>query len=163
MMPSPTSVVRPEPHAHKPLSCLVPRTPPALHVVLCSSFGDFVAVSEVVDVSTAELLKIEVSDGIIAAGFEPEALEILRAKKGGKYIVLQADRDYEPDLEEQRTVFGTSFRQCRESSTAHPAKTPTPLSLPILLILYISIFPPQPTLAATTLLRIPWPNPHQTQ
>ena len=55
---------------------------------LCS-FGDFVAVSEVVDLSTAQLLKIEVSDGIIAPGFEPEALEILKAKKGGKYILLQ--------------------------------------------------------------------------
>jgi len=79
---------------------------------LCS-FGDFVAISEVVDLSTAELLKIEVSDGIIAAGYEPEALEILRAKKGGSYIVLQADPAYDPPLEEQRTVFGTSFRQSR--------------------------------------------------
>jgi len=79
---------------------------------LCS-FGDFVAISEVVDLSTAELLKIEVSDGIIAAGYEPEALEILKAKKGGKYIVLQADPAYEPPLEEQRTIFGTSFRQSR--------------------------------------------------
>ncbi len=79
---------------------------------LCS-FGDFVAISEVVDVSTAQLLKIEVSDGIIAAGYEPEALEILRAKKGGKYIVLQADPAFEPDADEQRTVFGTSFRQAR--------------------------------------------------
>jgi len=79
---------------------------------LCS-FGDFVAISEVVDLSTAELLKIEVSDGIIAAGYEPAALEILKAKKGGKYIVLQADPAYEPPLEEQRTIFGTSFRQNR--------------------------------------------------
>jgi len=83
---------------------------------LCS-FGDFVAISEVVDVSTAELLKIEVSDGIIAAGFEPEALEILKAKKGGKYIVLQADPAFEPALEEQRTIFGTSFRQSRAAET----------------------------------------------
>lgn len=79
-----------------------------------SSFGDFVAISEVVDLSTAELLKIEVSDGIIAAGYEPEALAILKAKKGGKYIVLQADPSFEPPLEEQRTIFGTSFRQSRE-------------------------------------------------
>ena len=56
---------------------------------LCS-FGDFVAISCKVDVSTANLLKIEVSDGIIAPDFEPEALAILQAKKGGKYIVLQA-------------------------------------------------------------------------
>ena len=79
---------------------------------LCS-FGDFVALSQVVDVPTANLLKIEVSDGIIAPGFEPEALEILRAKKGGKYIVLQADSSCEPSAEEERTVWGTTFRQSR--------------------------------------------------
>jgi phosphoribosylaminoimidazolecarboxamide formyltransferase/IMP cyclohydrolase len=79
---------------------------------LCS-FGDFVAVSDQVDLSTANLLKIEVSDGIIAPGYAPEALEILRAKKGGKYIVLQADPAFDPPLEEQRTVFGASFRQNR--------------------------------------------------
>lgn len=54
-----------------------------------SSFGDFIAISGVVDVATAKLIKREVSDGIIARGFEPEALEILKAKKGGKYLVLQ--------------------------------------------------------------------------
>jgi len=79
---------------------------------LCS-FGDFVAVSEVVDVSTAMLLKIEVSDGIIAAGYEPEALAILKAKKGGKYIVLQADPAFEPPEMEERTVFGAKFKQRR--------------------------------------------------
>jgi len=87
---------------------------------LCS-FGDFVAISEVVDVSTAQLLKIEVSDGIIAAGFEPEALEILKAKKGGKYIVLQAEKDFEPPLEEVRTIFGTSFRQTRAAEAVGSA------------------------------------------
>ena len=79
---------------------------------LCS-FGDFIAISGVVDMSTANLIKIEVSDGIIAGGFEPGALEILKAKKGGKYIVLQADPSYEPPLEEERVVFGTTFRQTR--------------------------------------------------
>jgi len=79
---------------------------------LCS-FGDFVAVSEVVDVSTAQLLKIEVSDGIIAAGYEPEALAILKAKKGGKYIVLQADPAFEAPEMEERTVFGAKFKQRR--------------------------------------------------
>merc|ERR1711972_1249550 len=64
------------------------------------SFGDFVAVSHKVDVATADILKIEVSDGIIAPGFEPEALEILKAKKGGKFIVLQADIDFAfPEME----------------------------------------------------------------
>ena len=51
------------------------------------------------------------SDGIIAGGYEPAALDILRAKKGGKYIVLQADVNYEPPLDEERTIFGTTFRQ----------------------------------------------------
>lgn len=79
---------------------------------LCS-FGDFVAVSEVVDLSTAQLLKIEVSDGIIAPGFEPEALEILKAKKGGKYIVLQADAAFDPPAMEERTIFGAKLKQGR--------------------------------------------------
>ena len=79
---------------------------------LCS-FGDFVAVSCEVDLSTAQLLKIEVSDGIIAPSYAPEALEILKAKKGGKYIVLQADANYEPPAEEQRVVYGTDMRQAR--------------------------------------------------
>merc|ERR1719327_2356758 len=77
---------------------------------LCS-FGDFVAVSEVVDLSTAQLLKIEVSDGIIAPGFEPEALEILKAKKGGKFIVLQADNDFAFPEMEYRMVGGLGFMQ----------------------------------------------------
>merc|ERR1712072_12995 len=64
------------------------------------SFGDFVAISHEVDVATANILKIEVSDGIIAPGFEPEAEEILKAKKGGKFIVLQADEDFVfPEME----------------------------------------------------------------
>mmetsp|Transcript_144520 Transcript_144520/g.366828 ORF Transcript_144520/g.366828 Transcript_144520/m.366828 type:complete len:613 (-) Transcript_144520:22-1860(-) len=79
------------------------------------SFGDFVAVSHEVDVATASILKIEVSDGIIAPGFEPEALEILKAKKGGKFIVLQADNDFVfPDME-YRMVGGIGFMQKRNS------------------------------------------------
>jgi len=87
---------------------------------LCS-FGDFVAISGVVDLSTANLLKIEVSDGIIAGGYEPAALEILRAKKGGKYIVLQADPNYEPPADEERTIFGTVFRQRRAAEAVGPS------------------------------------------
>jgi len=87
---------------------------------LCS-FGDFVAIAGVVDVSTANLLKIEVSDGIIAGGYDPAALEILRAKKGGKYIVLQADPAYEPPLDEERTIFGTVFRQRRAAEAVTAA------------------------------------------
>merc|ERR1719436_1505988 len=79
------------------------------------SFGDFVAISHEVDVATASILKIEVSDGIIAPGFEPEALEILKAKKGGKFIVLKADGDFAfPDME-YRMVGGLGFMQKRNS------------------------------------------------
>merc|ERR1711972_447504 len=79
------------------------------------SFGDFVAVSHEVDVATASILKIEVSDGIIAPAFEPEALEILKAKKGGKFIVLRADNDFVfPDMG-YRMVGGLGFMQKRNS------------------------------------------------
>lgn len=77
------------------------------------SFGDFAAVSEVVDEATAKVLKSEVSDGIIAPGFEPAALEILRKKKRGGYIVLEADPDFVPPEMEYREVFGMSFAQRR--------------------------------------------------
>merc|ERR1711972_753404 len=77
------------------------------------SFGDFVAVSHEVDVATASILKIEVSDGIIAPGFEPEALEILKAKKGGKFIVLKADASFSPPDMEYRMVGGMGFMQKR--------------------------------------------------
>merc|ERR1711976_955463 len=77
------------------------------------SFGDFVAVSHKVDVETANILKIEVSDGIIAPGFEPEAEEILKAKKGGKFIVLKADSAFEPPEMEYRMCGGLGFMQKR--------------------------------------------------
>merc|ERR1719464_1033948 len=77
------------------------------------SFGDFVAISHEVDVATASILKIEVSDGIIAPGFEPEALEILKAKKGGKFIVLKADAEFNPPDMEYRMVGGVGFMQKR--------------------------------------------------
>lgn len=79
---------------------------------LCS-FGDFAALSDVVDEQTAMFLKTEVSDGIIAPGFEPAALEILKAKKGGKYIVLQADPDFSPPDIESREIYGVKFSQKR--------------------------------------------------
>merc|ERR1712061_361768 len=77
------------------------------------SFGDFVAISHKVDVATASILKIEVSDGIIAPGFEPEAEEILKAKKGGKFIVLKADDAFEPPDMEYRMCGGLGFMQKR--------------------------------------------------
>jgi phosphoribosylaminoimidazolecarboxamide formyltransferase/IMP cyclohydrolase len=77
------------------------------------SFGDFAAISEVVDEATALFLKTEVSDGIIARGFEPKALEILKAKKNGAFIVLEADPNFNPTDIEYREVFGVCFAQRR--------------------------------------------------
>lgn len=78
-----------------------------------SSFGDFAAFSDPVDRATALVLKAEVSDGLIAPGFEPGVLEILTAKKGGKYIVLEADPAYTPPEMELKEVFGVAFQQRR--------------------------------------------------
>merc|ERR1711904_221311 len=75
------------------------------------SFGDFVAISHEVDLATANILKIEVSDGIIAPSFNAEALEVLKAKKSGKFIVLEADKNFEPPQNEYRTIFGAGFMQ----------------------------------------------------
>eukprot|EP00639_Heterosigma_akashiwo_P000183 CAMPEP_0194581970 /NCGR_PEP_ID=MMETSP0292-20121207/15278_1 /TAXON_ID=39354 /ORGANISM="Heterosigma akashiwo, Strain CCMP2393" /LENGTH=609 /DNA_ID=CAMNT_0039435937 /DNA_START=88 /DNA_END=1917 /DNA_ORIENTATION=+ len=80
-----------------------------------SSFGDFVAVSDVVDEATALVLKREVSDGIIAPGYEPAALEILRRKKGGKFIVLEGDPAYVAPAQEYREVLGVGFMQTRNA------------------------------------------------
>ena len=76
-----------------------------------SSFGDFIALSDVCDVCTAQLIKREVSDGVIAPGYEPEALEILKAKKKGGYNVIQIDPSYEPAPLERKQVFGITFEQ----------------------------------------------------
>ena len=78
-----------------------------------SSFGDFAALSDPVDEATAQVFKSEVSDGVIAPGYEPAALEILKSKKGGNYIVLQADPDFEPPEVEYKEVFGVAFSQQR--------------------------------------------------
>lgn len=76
-----------------------------------SSYGDWAALSDTVDVATARLLRREVSDGVIAPGYRPEALEILKQKKGGAYPVLQIDPDYRPRDTERREVFGLTFEQ----------------------------------------------------
>ena len=78
-----------------------------------SSFGDFISLSDVCDVDTANLIKREVSDGIIAPGYEPEALEILAAKKKGNYCVIKIDPDYIPAPIERKDVFGVTFEQGR--------------------------------------------------
>jgi len=77
------------------------------------SFGDFVAVSHEVDLATAMILKIEVSDGIIAPSFQEEALKVLQAKKGGKFIVLKADADFVPPEMEYRMCGGLGYMQKR--------------------------------------------------
>ena len=78
-----------------------------------SSFGDFISLSDVCDVATAKLIKREVSDGVIAPGYEPEALEILKAKKNGNYNVIEIDPDYVPAPLEHKEVFGITFEQGR--------------------------------------------------
>uniref|UniRef100_A0A3P8ZCD4 Bifunctional purine biosynthesis protein ATIC n=1 Tax=Esox lucius TaxID=8010 RepID=A0A3P8ZCD4_ESOLU len=81
-----------------------------------SSFGDFIAVSDVCDVATAKIISREVSDGIIAPGYEEEALRILSKKKGGNYCVLQMDPAYEPDESEVRVLFGLHLKQKRNGA-----------------------------------------------
>lgn len=78
-----------------------------------SSFGDFISLSDTCDVCTAKLVKREVSDGIIAPDYEPEALEILKQKKKGNYCVLKIDRNYKPAPLEKKQVFGITFEQGR--------------------------------------------------
>ena len=78
-----------------------------------SSFGDFIALSDVCDVATANIIKREVSDGIIAPGYEPEALEILKGKKRGLYNIIEIDPNYTPNPIEHKEVFGITFEQGR--------------------------------------------------
>jgi phosphoribosylaminoimidazolecarboxamide formyltransferase/IMP cyclohydrolase len=93
-----------------------------------SSFGDFSALSDKVDAQTAAFLKIEVSDGIIAPDYDPEALEILKKKKGGAFIILKADPSYTPPEMEYREVYGVCFAQKRNDvqlTKAHLANVVT--------------------------------------
>ena len=78
-----------------------------------SSFGDFIALSDVCDVATARLINREVSDGVIAPGYEPEALAILQAKRKGTYCVIQMDPSYRPAPVERKMVYGITFEQGR--------------------------------------------------
>lgn len=93
-----------------PLACAYARARGADRM---SSFGDFIALSDVCDVDTARLIKREVSDGVIAPGYEPEALEILKAKKKGAYNVIRIDDSYVPAPIEVKQVYGISFEQGR--------------------------------------------------
>ena len=93
-----------------PLACAYARARGADRM---SSFGDFISLSDVCDVDTAKLIKREVSDGVIAPGYEPEALKILKEKKNGNYNVIQIDPDYVPEPLEHKDVFGITFEQGR--------------------------------------------------
>lgn len=93
-----------------PLACAYARARGADRM---SSYGDFIALSDVCDVSTANMIKREVSDGVIAPGYEPEALEILKSKKRGNYNVIQIDPAYVPAPIEKKQVFGITFEQGR--------------------------------------------------
>ncbi len=95
-----------------PLACAYARARGADRM---SSFGDFVSLSDRCDVDTARLIKREVSDGVIAPDYEPEALEILKSKKNGSYCVLQIEEAYEPEPLERKQVFGVVFEQGRNS------------------------------------------------
>ncbi|KAJ8733353.1 hypothetical protein PYW08_001651 [Mythimna loreyi] len=96
-----------------PLACAYARARGADRM---SSFGDFVALSDECDAITARIISREVSDGIVAPGYSAEALEILKKKKGGSYCVLQMDPSYEPDLMEQKTIFGLTLEQRRNDA-----------------------------------------------
>lgn len=85
-----------------------------------SSFGDMIALSDIVDVPTASIISKEVSDGVIAPGYEPAALEILKKKKGGRYLVLQMDPEFEPSKTETRTVYGINLTQGRNDVEISP-------------------------------------------
>jgi phosphoribosylaminoimidazolecarboxamide formyltransferase / IMP cyclohydrolase len=78
-----------------------------------SSFGDFISLSDICDVATAKIIKREVSDGVLAPGYEPEALAILKQKKNGNYNIIQIDPSYAPEPVETKDVFGITFEQGR--------------------------------------------------
>ena len=94
-----------------PLACAYARARGADRM---SSFGDWIALSDVCDLSTAKLIQHEVSDGIIAPGYDADALEVLKSKKKGNYNIVAIDPDYTPAPLERRTVFGVTFEQGRQ-------------------------------------------------
>lgn len=101
-----------ETQEYSPLACAYIRARGADRM---SSFGDFIALSDVCDVSTAEFIKHEVSDGVIAPGYEPQALELLKTKKRGTYNIVEIDPDYVPAQIERKQVFGITFEQGRNN------------------------------------------------
>ena len=85
-----------------------------------SSFGDWIALSDICDKTTARIIKREVSDGVIAPGYTDEALEILKKKKNGNYNVVKIDPDYVPEVQERKHVFGVTFEQGRNNYKITP-------------------------------------------
>lgn len=113
-----------------------------------ASFGDFIAVSEPVDVALASIIRPEVSDGIIAPGYHDDALAILKAKQGGNYRVMQIDPNYEPQGPETRTVFGFTLTEPRPATpiTADlfrklvtDAHSPTPAEIETMLVVSVTL------------------------
>lgn len=96
-----------------PVACAYARARGADRV---SSFGDFAAISDKVDLDTAKLLSQEVSDGIIAPDYDPDALEILKAKKKGSYVIMRIDPEYEPAAMEARDIYGITIEQRRNDA-----------------------------------------------
>lgn len=96
-----------------PLACAYARARGADRM---SSYGDFISLSDVCDEDTANLIKREVSDGIIAPGYTDKALEILKEKKKGNYCILKIDKDYVPEEKEKKQVFGVTFEQGRNNA-----------------------------------------------
>lgn len=93
-----------------------------------SSFGDFIALSDVCDETTAQIIKREVSDGIIAPGYTPEALALLKTKRNGSYAVIQIDPNYAPEGEETKQVFGVTFEQPRNTAKIDSALLQNPVT-----------------------------------
>ena len=101
-----------------PLACAYAR---ARGTDRMSSFGDWIALSEKCDLATAQIIKREVSDGVIAPDFTPEALELLKTKKKGAYNIVMIDRSYTPEPQETKQVFGITFEQGRNNFTINEA------------------------------------------
>ena len=95
-----------------PLACAYAR---ARGTDRMSSFGDFIALSDVCDATTASIIKREVSDGVIAPGYTPEALELLKMKRKGGYNIIQIDPNYVPMVQEKKQVYGITFEQGRNN------------------------------------------------
>ncbi|MDD4074572.1 MAG: phosphoribosylaminoimidazolecarboxamide formyltransferase [Eubacteriales bacterium] len=104
--------------ASSPLACAYAR---ARGTDRLSSFGDWIALSDSCDEVCARVIQHEVSDGVIAPGYDPAALEILKSKRKGGYNIVQIDPDYEPPETERKQVFGVTFEQARNSAVIDPA------------------------------------------